>query len=117
MILLERRGGRQGRVDCGPPSDPPKGFNFNSNVGNMLIMQPDGNMVILDAQKQPCWAANTQAPNANILYNPNDLNTRAVLGPQGILTAYDSTGNAWWSSLIGSFAAAAKLQAFFTVKF
>jgi hypothetical protein len=70
MILLERRGGRQCRVDCGPPSDPPKGVEINSNyTGHMLIMQPDGNLVILDELKHLCWAL---PPNPNILFNPND---------------------------------------------
>jgi hypothetical protein len=85
-----------------PPRDLPIGYNINSNVGNMLIMQPDGNLVILDAQRQPCWATTDQAPNSNILPNPNDLNTRAVLGPQGNLAVYDSTGNMWWSVFTGS---------------
>jgi hypothetical protein len=95
-------------ITDGSTSYPAIGVELNpvfKTSGTVLLVQSDGNLVILFTTGNdfyiPCWAASTLAPNVNTLLNPTDHNTRAVLGQDGILTAYDSTGAAWWSSRSG----------------
>jgi hypothetical protein len=100
-------------ITGGSTSYPAIGVEFNTDLqarshlrGTTLIVQPDGNLIIFNDSNgwgvsYPCWGASTLAPNANIAFDPNDHNTKAVLGQDGILTAYDSAGKAWWSSMSG----------------
>ena len=78
-----------------------KGIEDNSNlVGFKLLMQSDGNLVILDTNGKVCWTALSFSPNTSA--QPNDKNTRAVLqGSNGNLAVYNSLGKMTWSAVAG----------------
>ena len=72
----------------------------SSLVGFKLLMQSDGNLVILDTNGKVCWTALSFSPNTSA--QPNDKNTRAVLqGSNGNLAVYNSLGKMTWSAVAG----------------
>lgn len=75
------------------------GVELDSSAGFMMVVQSDGNLVILNRMKTPCWAAAKNAPNKS--FDPDDNNTRVVLQDDGNLVAFDSNGNSWWSAVTG----------------
>jgi len=67
-------------------------------VGVKLLMQPDGNLVILDKDGKACWSALNYSPNLKA----NDNNTKAFLNNDGNLILYNN-GDPKWTSFMGNF--------------
>jgi hypothetical protein len=76
------------------------GVDLSNAVGVKLLMQPNGNLVILDKNGDACWSALDYSPNLKA--TANDNNTKAFLHNDGNLILYNN-GDPTWTSFRGNF--------------